>query len=212
MRTHPAPRSVARRAGVVVPIRSFTGGKQRLAPVLDPDRLEALGTELAERARAAAGGLPVVVVSSAPEVRRWAARRDVTLLTDPGTLDAAAAAGLAWCEEAGLERAVVVHADLPLLAPGSLLRFGADGDRPVAAIVPSHRDDGTPVLALPVRAAPFPFRYGPGSFHRHRQALAARGLGVRVVRDPTFRFDLDLADDLHAVGLHTVGLHAVGRR
>lgn len=205
MRTHPVPRSVAPRAGVVVPIRSFAGGKQRLAAVLDPERLETLGAELAERARAAAGGLPVVVVSSAPEVRGWAARRDVALLDDPGTLDAAAAAGMAWCETAGLDRAVVVHADLPLLAPASLVRFAADGDRPVATIVPSHRDDGTPVLALPVHSAPFPFRYGPGSFHRHRRALAARGLGVRVVRDPTFRFDLDLADDLHALGLHAVG-------
>jgi len=62
-------------------------------------------------------------------------------------------------------------------------------------LVPDHRDDGTPVLSVPV-AAPFRFAYGPGSFRRHVAEASRHGLAVRVVRDPDLAFDVDLPADL----------------
>jgi len=47
---------------------------------------------MAERVVAAAGSMPVAVVSNAREVRAWAVGRGLTVLEDPGSLDEAAAA------------------------------------------------------------------------------------------------------------------------
>jgi 2-phospho-L-lactate guanylyltransferase len=75
------------------------------------------------------------------------------------------------------------------------VRFAADADRPIAMLVPCHRDDGTPVLSVPV-AAGFTFSYGPGSFRRHVVRARAAGLAARVVRDPDLGFDVDLPSDI----------------
>jgi 2-phospho-L-lactate guanylyltransferase len=90
-------------------------------------------------------------------------------------------------------RVVVAHADLPFAR--SLDPVDGDGVDPVAALVPCHRDDGTPVLAVPV-AAPFGFAYGPGSFRRHVDEARRAGLTVRIVRDPDLAFDVDVPADL----------------
>jgi 2-phospho-L-lactate guanylyltransferase len=191
------------RAGVVIPIRAFVVGKARLAATLDDAPRAELARTMAERVVAAAGELPVVVVSSAPEVATWAHERRVAVLEDPGELDGAATAGVRWCATQGFLRAVVAHADLPHAPAGGLMRFADDGDRPIVTIVPCHRDDGTPVLTVPT-AAPFPFAYGPGSFRRHAALARRAGLAVRVVRDPALGFDVDLPADLAALAQEPV--------
>ncbi len=181
-------------AGIVVPLRSFAHGKARLAAVLEEPARAALARTMAERVIGAAGARPVVVVSSAPEVVTWALERELAVIDDPGSLNAAAEDGRTWVRALGLARVVVVHADLPLAS--SLDAVAGDGGSPVAVIVPDHRDDGTPVLSLPA-AAPFTFSYGPGSAARHVEEARRRGLDVRVLRDPALGFDVDIEDDLH---------------
>jgi 2-phospho-L-lactate guanylyltransferase len=182
-------------AAVVIPIRAFARGGARLAGALSPAAREDLARRMADRVVAAAGPLPVVVVSSAPEVLAWAETRGVATAPDPGGLDAAVAAGLAWCANAGAVRAIVAHADLPRARPGALVRFAADAGSDVAVLVPCHRDDGTPVLTVPVHR-PVALAYGPGSFRRHGARAREAGLGVKVVRDAELGFDLDLPEDL----------------
>ena len=184
-------------AAVVIPIRSFDAGKSRLGSTLDPARRADLLQAMAENVVAAAGPMPVAVVSNATEVRRWAATLGLTVLDDPGTLNLAAAAGLGWAAAAGFGRVVVAHADLPLAT--SLAPVARDGLRPVVAAVPCHRDDGTPVLSLPTAATGFVFAYGPGSFRRHAAAARAAGLAFRVRRDGLLGRDVDSPEDL--VGL-----------
>jgi len=180
-------------AAVVIPIRSFIEANTRLASVLAPDARAALARSMAERVVAAAAPRAIVVVSSAPEVLEWATDQGCTTIADPGTLDAAAAAGVWWARDRGHPRAVVVHADLPLAS--SFDTVDGDGAEPIAVIVPDHRNDGTPVLSLPA-AAEFPFAYGAGSAARHIAAAQACGLAVRIVDDYTLAFDVDTADDL----------------
>jgi 2-phospho-L-lactate guanylyltransferase len=180
-------------AGVVIPIRAFALGKARLADALDPATRAGLARRWAERVVQAARPLPVVVVSSDPEVRGWAEQLGVELLDDPGTLDAAAAVGRDHFRGAGYARAVIAHADLPY-ADG-LARLARDGAQPVVALVPCHRDDGTPVLSIPTDEE-FRFAYGPASFRRHAAEARRLGLAVRVVRDHDLGFDVDLPDDL----------------
>jgi 2-phospho-L-lactate guanylyltransferase len=193
----PDPSRLAR-AGVVIPIRAFAVGKARLSGTLEAAPRAELAEWMADQVLAAASPLPVVVVSSADDVRAWAARHGVTVLDDPGDLNAAVAAGVAWCASHGLVRAIVAHADLPHAPVGGLVRFAADDVLPIMSVVPCHRDDGSPVMSVPV-SAPFTFAYGPGSFRRHLAAARAAGLAVRVVRDRDLGFDVDVPEDLAAL-------------
>ena len=196
------------RAAVVIPIRGFEAGKSRLGARLDPARRADLLRMMAETVVAAAAPLPVAVVSSAREVRAWAAALGLAVIDDPGTLDLAAAAGFGWAGATGFERVVVAHADLPLAR--SLAPVAVDGPRPIVTAVPCHRDDGTPVLSLPTTATGFVFAYGPGSFRRHAAATRAAGLAFRVRRDDRLGRDVDAPEDL--VGLSLPLAEAARRR
>jgi 2-phospho-L-lactate guanylyltransferase len=184
--------------GAVIPVRAFALGKARLAAELDGTARAGLARQLADRVAAAAGELPAVVVSGAADVRDWARARGLDVIDDPGSLDAAAAAGRAWVSAHGCARAMIVHADLPLAR--TLTPLARDGGRPIVAVVPCHRDDGTTVLSVPVDV-PFRFAYGPGSFRRHAAEARRLGLGFRVVRDADLAFDVDVPDDLDRLGL-----------
>jgi 2-phospho-L-lactate/phosphoenolpyruvate guanylyltransferase len=179
--------------GVVIPVRSFSLGKSRLAGSLGSTEHEAFVRDLADRAVDAAAPLPTAIVTSAPEVIEWARRRDLFVVADRGSLDGAANAGRSWAAERGYERVVIVHADLPDIV--SLDSVAGDGAVPVVAIVACHRNDGTPVLSVPV-AAPFEFSYGPGSFARHCAVARLGDLDLRVVDDATLAFDVDGPEDL----------------
>jgi 2-phospho-L-lactate guanylyltransferase len=186
-------RSVPDDAGIIIPVRSFARGKARLAEVLDEDARSTLARTMAERVVEAANGRPTVIVSSAPEVRTWATTRGLDVLDDPGSLDGAAIAGRAWARDRDLARYAIVHADLPHAT--SLDAVIGDGAHRVAVIVPDHRDDGTPVLALPT-AIEYTFAYGPDSAARHIAEAERCGLTVRVVHDPDLAFDVDVPADL----------------
>ena len=181
------------RTGVVIPIRAFALGKARLAEKLDPDQRAILGRRLAEQVVNAAHGLETLVVSSDTDVRAWADERPIAVIDDPGSLDAAADAGRAWFTDRDCNRVVIAHGDLPFAR--SFAGVARDGSQPIVAIVPCHRDDGTPVLSVPVDVD-FQFAYGPGSFRRHAAHARQRGLGLRVIRDRSLAFDVDLPDDL----------------
>jgi len=184
-------------SGAVIPIRAFALGKARLAASLESAERATLGRQWAEQVVHAAAPMPVVVVSSDPDVRAWAADLGVDGLDDPGTLDGAAAAGRDHLRRMGCARAVIAHADLPRAR--DLVRLARDGAQPVVALVPCHRDDGTPVLSVPT-AIDFRFHYGLGSFRRHAEEARRLGLGLRVVRDGDLAFDVDVPDDLVALG------------
>ncbi len=182
-------------AGVVVPIRGFTSGKARLAEVLGERERADLATTMANAVVDAAGPLPVTIVTSSAEVQAWAQARGLALVDDPGSgLDAAVAAGRDSLRDQGYARVIVVHADLPRARPGTLARF-ATVDPSTVTIVPSHRDDGTPVLGIPSTAA-FGFAYGVGSAGRHAAVARALGLVVDLVHDAELGFDVDLPEDL----------------
>jgi 2-phospho-L-lactate guanylyltransferase len=182
--------------GVVVPIRTFALANTRLSDALDDVARAALAQRLADAVTRAAEHVPVVIVSSAPEVAEWAGARGLEVAPDPGSLDAAAASGVAALSARGVTRAVVAHADLPFVT--SFRGVTRDAGRPVVVLVPDQRDDGTPVLSVPT-STPFAFAYGPGSFRRHLHAARAAGLSVRVVRDSDLAFDVDTVGDLEVL-------------
>lgn len=198
---------------VVVPVRSFDGALSRLAGVLDRPRRRDLMRELAGRVVAAARPHPVHVVTSDPEVAEWAdtVRAAAIRVGEPGPgpverladaataeggepgLTASVTAAVERLAAAGVQRAVVAHADLPLVE--SLEAAVGPG----LTIAPDRRRDGSNVVCVPA-AAGFRFAYGPGSFERHLAEAGRLGLPVTVVDDPALAWDLDHPEDLAALG------------
>ena len=180
------------RTGVIVPIRSFSA-KARLTGFLDDEQRARVIQHMATRVVEAASPMQVLVVTSAPEVRSWAHQLGIKTIEDPGSLDAAASAGVAALRRTGMTRAGIAHADLPLARTLSSVVVGIDDDE--VALVPCHREDGTNVLSLPT-AADFRFAYGPRSFVRHVAETRRLGLELRIVRAPDLMVDVDEPEDL----------------
>jgi 2-phospho-L-lactate guanylyltransferase len=183
-------------AAVVIPIRAFALGKVRLAGTLSDQARADLAQRCADAVVDAAQGLCTVIVSSDPTVCEWAGARGLDVIDDPGSLDRAADVGRAWVAERGGNRVVIAHADLPRARTFAALT--RDGSGEVVTLVPCHRDDGTPVLSVPV-GLDFRFAYGIGSFRAHAAEARRLGAALRVVRDPALAFDVDLPDDLEAL-------------
>lgn len=184
--------------GAALPVRSFQGAYRRLAAAFDPAGRAELARALASRtaAAAAAAGAPPVIVTSAREVRDWAEAEGYEAVEEPpgGGLDGAARAAV---RRAGGRPWLILHADLPCLTPeevGGALDLLRAGRRVLA---PSY-DGGTSALG---GRGPFPFSYGPASFHRHLTA----GPPPAVLCSLGFALDVDRPPDLEAAVRHPRG-------
>jgi 2-phospho-L-lactate guanylyltransferase len=178
---------------VLVPVKSFSEAKLRLAPALDPARRAALARAMATHVVASASPLPTAVVCDDAEVASWARDLGALVVWEPERgLNRAVEAGVARLAAGGAHRVVVAHADLPQAGRLAwVARFAG------VTIVPDHRDNGTNVICVPGDAA-FTFSYGPGSFTRHGAEAHRLGLPLRVVREPSLSHDVDLPADLAA--------------
>jgi 2-phospho-L-lactate guanylyltransferase len=176
---------------VLVPVKAFHRAKLRLAPALPAAERAALARRMGAGVLAAAHPLPVAVVCDDPEVAEWARGHGARVIWTPGHgLDGAVRTGVTELAADGFDRVVVAHADLPLV---DALAWLAPGDG--VTIAPDRWDDGTNVIVVPANSR-FRFSYGAGSFRRHVEEGRALGLAVRIVRDPTLGWDVDVPADL----------------
>lgn len=184
----------------ILPVKSFSLGKGRMAGPLADDTRSSLGKALAVRSAELAieAGLIPLLVAGDDDVAEWALINGFPSILDNGEgLNAAAEAGVAWA--AGSESAwIVLHADLPLLSVGELNDVVTAAQTHPVAISPSA-DGGTSALAGsgPTMA----FEYGPGSFHRH---LAKNPEAAVVVRLGLLH-DIDTYADLLSARRHGRG-------
>jgi 2-phospho-L-lactate guanylyltransferase len=179
------------KVAVLLPVKAFALAKARLADALDADARARLAREMADRVVGAARTLPVTVACDDEEVAAWAAAHGAAVTWTAGLdLSGAVTAGVESLREAGVERVIVAHADLPWADDLTVVaRHGG------AVLVPDRHDDGTNVLSVPADAG-FVFAYGPGSFARHTAEAERLGLAVTVLRPPDLTWDVDVPDDL----------------
>lgn len=176
---------------VLVPVKAFTEAKLRLAPALAPAGRAELARAMATHVLEAARPLPAAVVCDDLDVAAWARQQRVLVIWEPERgLNRAVEAGVERLRQAGAERVIVAHGDLPL-APGLawVARF------PGVTIVPDRAGNGTNVICVP-SASGFTFSYGPGSFARHTAEALRLGLPLRVVRERGLAHDVDTPADL----------------
>lgn len=176
---------------VVIPIKSFTLAKGRLANTLTPSARADLARECATTVVRAAQPLPVYVVCSDPDVAAWAHQLNAHVVDCPiPGLDAAVATGVQHAEKDGAQHVIVSHADLPLARNiGHVVRSGK------VSMVPDRHRDGTNVLSFPLGVG-FTTAYGPGSCDNHIRIAESLGLDVEIIHDEFLELDVDTSDDL----------------
>ncbi len=182
---------------VIIPVKPFGVAKERLSGVMDRPTRARLGKAVAAHTiRQARAVTPaVVVVTPDAGVAAWADDQGCQVITEPagGGLDAAAS----WAVEHQDGPWLVLHADLPLLAPAEV-RLLLDGVASGWCLAPAH-DGGTSAVG---GRGHFEFSYGPGSFSRH---LSRTVPPVSIVSQVGLAIDLDDADDLEVILRHPAG-------
>jgi 2-phospho-L-lactate guanylyltransferase len=188
----------------ILPIKSFDQAKQRLTEELDPSPrralVEAMFSDVLVALRRAKLVDQVLVISSDHGAQRIAGGYGAMVLEEPdlGHNDAATR-GVQRALELGIERALLVPGDCPLLDP---LELDALLGRPQASgsalIVPDRHGTGTNALLLtpPDSLAP---SFGPGSHDRHLRIAAAAGVQAESVAVASLALDVDTPEDLAAI-------------
>jgi 2-phospho-L-lactate guanylyltransferase len=193
----------------VVPIKSLTQAKGRLAPRLNAEQRRVLVLAMLEDVLTALRQAPpihsILLVSADPDALALGLRLGARpLLDEAGSLNGALEQAARHAADAGAESLLVIPGDLPLLSGADITGLLAGGTARHATIAPSH-DGGTSALFLrPPRALPFLF--GPDSFRRHLAAAQGQGLSPRVYHAPGPSLDdIDTPADLARLASHNPG-------
>lgn len=188
---------------ILIPCKSLTAGKSRLAPVCSLKSRERLSRALLHRsiALAQACGGRVAVVSADAAALDLAACAGAIALRDAGMgLNPALTEANLRLQASGSGHALLIlPLDLPLLSRDALALM-ADRRSPLA-IAPDRHGSGTNMLRLSAAARRgFAFAFGERSFARHLELGLRRGLSIAIEQRREFGFDLDTPEDLRALG------------
>lgn len=185
------------KTGVVIPAKDFDRAKSRLSSCLDDELRASLARDLLERCLAAvseAGFDFVLVLTDGDTVERLALDRGALVLRDAGPLPLASLidAGLGALWGLGVERAVVLMADLPFVDAAALSTIVNLLDDTDAVVAPDHRNEGTNALAVRLPAPKTQFGHDD-SLKRHLALPVFRA--PRLLPVAALSLDLDDASD-----------------
>ena len=188
----------------ILPMKSFSQAKQRLRVELsDADRralVDAMFADVLVALRRVPALERVIVVSGDRVAQRIGAGYGATVVEDDERgHNTAAKKGIDAALEDGIERALLVPGDCPLLDPKELeeLLLHPAGERS-ALIVPDRHGTGTNALLL---APPDVFApsFGPDSRRRHVADAELAGVPAEVVEVSSLALDVDTPDDLEVL-------------
>ena len=190
---------------VVVPIRSFRGGKSRLSPILNESGREALVRAMFDHVLDAVktSGVcdEVLIVSPDPEVLDRAAKFEgVSAVFQPPSipgLNASADLGRAWALEHDFDRMLVLFGDLPLIDADDIGTIAREAS-PVVIATDRH-GNGTNGLLLDLRVPEtheFRFAYGAESARLHSDEATRLRLPAISRQFGGVAFDLDTVEDV----------------
>lgn len=188
----------------ILPIKTLTVAKQRLADQLDAGTrralVEAMFSDVLVALRRATLIEQVLVVSADHGAQRIAEGYGALICDDDDRgHNSAAARGIARALELDAARALLICGDCPLLDPDELDGLiGLPVEQPSALIVPDRHDTGTNALLLTPPQALEP-SFGVNSHARHARHARAAGVAAQTVRVPTLALDVDTLEDLAAV-------------
>jgi 2-phospho-L-lactate/phosphoenolpyruvate guanylyltransferase len=189
---------------ILLPVKTPSNAKQRLAAVLSSEeRLALTWAMLKDVGRALAGAKLVdriVVVTSDPAViqhaleQRWDVLQEANQISESDSVDWASL----YLMDQGAAVVLRLPGDIPLLQAEDVDSLLSVELPPRAALlVPSRDGSGTNAL---LRKPPdaFPSRFGPNSLCLHQQEADYAGVAVEVIQNPRIGLDIDDMTDLAA--------------
>jgi 2-phospho-L-lactate/phosphoenolpyruvate guanylyltransferase len=187
-----------------VPVKAFTGAKQRTASVLTPVQREVLAATMLEDVLAALAGasrLAGILVNTIDPVAKDLAFRYGARVVTEGALDGHTGAvnGLARVlASEGRGAVLTVPGDIPRVTSGEIDAVVASClPAPSFTIVPAHDELGSnAVLCAPPFAVPL--RFGDDSYFPHLIAARRQGIEPTILRLPGIGLDIDHPADLRA--------------
>jgi len=186
---------------LLIPVKSLTTAKQRLAAALDQERRSQLAEAMLRDVMIAAAGLlgriDVALVTGDARARALAAEFGFLAIDDPRNESETAAIEMAtaWCEQRGYDTTVVVPGDIPLITSGELQRVLDAAPAEGAVFVPAYDRRGSNcILRRP--AAIIPLRFGNDSFLPHCEAMGQTGRELVILEMPGIGLDVDNPHEL----------------
>ena len=187
-----------------VPVKAFTGAKQRTAAVLPPEQREALAAAMLQdvlEALAGATRLAGIMVNTIDPVATSLARQYGARVVTEGALDGHTGAvnGMARVLAAeGKGALLTVPGDIPRVTSAEIdAVVSCCLPAPSFTIVPAHDELGSNAVLC---APPFsvPLRFGDDSYFPHLMAARRLGIEPAVVRLAGIGLDIDHPADLRA--------------
>ena len=187
----------------IVPVKPLNLAKSRLEPVFSRAQREALATATlchVLRVLTSSPALTGVLVVSR-DSRALALARDcgANTVVESGApeLNAALARAMRATRALGATAALVLPADLPLLAAedvDALVSLRCVDERRVV-LSPDRHESGTNALLM-CPPGVIAYAFGPGSFQAHQALAAEAGIAASVWRSPRLALDIDTPEDL----------------
>ena len=188
-----------------VPVKAFTGAKQRLSAILSPALREILAATMLEDVLSALAGatrLAGILVNTVDPRAADLARRYGARVVTEGARDGHTGAVL------GMARVLAAEGRGALLTlPGDIPRVTAAEidtvvsscpDAPSFTIVPAHDELGSnAILCAPPLV--MPLRFGDDSYFPHLATARRLGMEPAIVRLPGIGLDIDHPADLRAL-------------
>jgi 2-phospho-L-lactate guanylyltransferase len=187
-----------------VPVKAFTGAKQRTASVLTPMQRDLLAATMLEDVLAALAGAKrlagIIVNTIDPVAASLAERYGARVVTD-GALDGHTGAVIGMARvlaSEGKGALLTVPGDIPLVTSAEIDAVASSClEAPSFTIVPAHDELGSNAVLC---APPFsvPLRFGDDSYFPHLMEARAQGIEPTIVRLPGIGLDIDHPADLRA--------------
>jgi 2-phospho-L-lactate/phosphoenolpyruvate guanylyltransferase len=187
----------------ILPVKSFSAAKQRLAESLGAGSRQALAqamfTDVLGAVRRTREFDEIAVITSNRDAESAARGHGVLVLADTAQEGHSQAAqiGIRHALAHGFERVALVPGDTPLVQPSDLaglLARSGDG----VSIVPDRHGTGTNALVLTPPDAIEP-SFGPDSRARHTALAEAAGVPHHIDEVDALALDVDTPDDLAAL-------------
>jgi 2-phospho-L-lactate guanylyltransferase len=186
----------------VIPAKSFTGAKQRLATFLRPDERRLLAqamltdTLTACAQATALRGFGVVTCDTRVADVAVALGADVLWEPQAGGHSQAVTFAVQTCQQRGLSTMLTIPGDVPCITAADVDAIVAPPHPPVSVVLVPNRDDlGTNAIVLSPPDC-LPLRFGYDSFQRHLRLAVERHLVVAIRRLPRVALDIDEPEDL----------------
>jgi 2-phospho-L-lactate guanylyltransferase len=186
---------------ILVPVKDSSCAKQRLASVLDQHARTELAQAMLQDVLSALHEWQrrpaVAVVTSDPFAAELAQAYDFEVIHDPENPGETGAIEIAThiCQERGIESALVIPADIPLIQSWELDEILKEAPAEGSVLVPAADGRGTNA-AFRRPANLFPLRFGNDSFKPHHAAAQATGKPCIVLHLPGIAVDIDNPSDL----------------